>query len=157
MAMHAGLEDVGAAEGERSFLRRWVTPITMSAMLVALTTALLWMFDASLKNDHLIFIYFVPTALIAIRYGSVSAMLMTIVSTFAAAYFLYAPRFSFFVDSPLDLMEIVLFSMLALLASQVVSGFANDSDVAKRRQWTGTPPRRTGWPSLAALWTRRHG
>ena len=118
----------------RSRLRRWVTPITASATLLALTTGFLWMIDASLQHDHLIFIYFVPTALIAIRYGSVPAMCVTIASTFAAAYFFYAPRFSFKVESPLDLLELILFSLLGLLASQVVSGFTRDSDVERRRQ-----------------------
>ena len=72
------------------------------------------MIDASLQHDHLIFIYFVPTALIAIRYGSVPAMCVTIASTFAAAYFFYAPRFSFKVESPLDLFELTLFSLLGI-------------------------------------------
>src|SRR6188508_69265 len=53
--------------GSRSFLRRWVSPITASAALLALTTAFVWMIDAPLQHDHLIFIYLVPTALIAIR------------------------------------------------------------------------------------------
>ena len=74
-----------------------------------------------------------PTTLIAIRYGSLSAMGVIIASSLAAAYFLYGPPFSFEVGNRLELMELILFSMLALLASQVVSGFANDSDVAKRR------------------------
>ena len=91
------------------------------------------MINASLQHDHLIFIYFVPTALIAIRYGSVPAMCVTIASTFAAAYFFYAPRFSFKVESPLDLLELILFGLLGLLASQVVSGFSRDSEVEKRR------------------------
>ena len=77
------------AEAKEIFLHRWVSPITVSALLLALTTALLWLYDPPLQHDHLIFIYFVPTALIAIRYGSLSAMGVTIASTFAAAYFFY--------------------------------------------------------------------
>ena len=116
------------------------------------------MIDAPLQHDHLIFIYLVPTALIAIRYGSISAMCVAIVSTFAAAYFLYAPRFSFVVASPLDLLELILFSLLALLASQVVSGFANDSEVEKRRERAARRPgarlgARDG-RAAAALWDR---
>src|SRR3954451_23875004 len=149
MSMRAGLEFVGT---RTSWLRRWVTPITVSATLLALTTSFLWMVDASLQHDHLIFIYFVPTALIAIRYGSVSAMCVTIAATFAAAYFFYAPRFSFKVESQLDLFELILFSLLALLASQVVSGFAKDSEVEKRRQRGRGASLRARWPSLAALW-----
>lgn len=116
-----------------SLFIRWMTPITVSVLLLALTTAVLWMIETRLQQDHLIFIYFVPTALIAVRYGSVSAMGVAIAGAFAAAFLLYPPRFSFMVDSPLDLMELIMFSMLALLASQVVSGFAGDRDVMKRR------------------------
>jgi K+-sensing histidine kinase KdpD len=151
MSMRAGWEFVGT---RTSWLRRWVTPITVSATLLALTTGFLWMIDASLQHDHLIFIYFVPTALIAIRYGSVSAMCVTIAATFAAAYFFYAPRFSFKVESALDFFELILFSLLALLASQVVSGFDKDGEVEKRRQRVRTASLHARWPSMMALWDR---
>jgi K+-sensing histidine kinase KdpD len=130
-----------------------VTAITVALALVALTTAVLWMIEPRLDKQHLIFIYFVPTALIAIRYGSTSAMCVTIASSFTAAYFLYPPHFSFLVASPLDLLELALFSLLALLASQVVSGFASDSDVAKRRQRAASRLRGT-WLATAALFGR---
>jgi K+-sensing histidine kinase KdpD len=119
---------------DSSFVRRWMTPITVSLLLVALTTAFLWVIQAQLKQDHLIFIYFVPTTLIALRYGSLSAMGVTIASSLAAAYFLYPPNFSFAVGSRLEFMELVLFSLLAMLASQVVAGFASDGNVARRRR-----------------------
>jgi two-component system, OmpR family, sensor histidine kinase KdpD len=140
---------------EQSFRRRWVTPITASAVLLALTTGFIWIIDAPLQHDHLIFVYLIPTALIAIRYGNISAMCVAIASTFAAAFFLYAPRFSFMVASPLDLLELIFFSLLALLASQVVSGFAKDSDVERRRERAGVPPLRAKWPWIAGLWKRR--
>ena len=155
MSVRADLEFSGI---ERSFLRRWVTPITVSATLLALTTAFVWMIDAPLQHDHLIFIYLVPTALISILYGSISAMGVAIVSTFAAAYFLYAPRFSFIVVSPLDLLELILFSLLALLASQVVSGFAKDREVKRRRERVRAASWGAAWrarlPSAVALWDR---
>src|SRR5262245_35356246 len=116
-----------------SLIRRWFTPITVSLALVGFTTLFLWTIQPALQQDHLIFIYFVPTTLIAIRYGSLSAMGVIIASGLAAAYFLYGPQFSFEVANKLEVMELILFSMLALLASQVVSGFANDRDVERRR------------------------
>jgi K+-sensing histidine kinase KdpD len=137
------------AEVRPSLLRRWLSPITASAGLLAVTTVLLWVWDRPLPHEHLIYIYFVPTALIAIRYGSVSAMLVTVGALFAAAFFFYAPRLSLAVESPLDVFELIFFSMLALLASQVVSGFANDRGVARRRRL----PRARLRP-WAALWAR---
>jgi K+-sensing histidine kinase KdpD len=147
MPVDAGLQ---ARADELSLVRRWMTPITGSLLLLVLTTAAIWMAEARLQQDHLIFIYFVPTALIAIRYGSRSAMVVAIAAAFAAAFLLYPPRFSFMIDSPLDLMELVLFSLLALFASQVVSGFANDRVVARRR----VRPSGARWPSLTG-WRNR--
>ena len=130
MSMAQDPDPAGAVADRR--LQR-IVPITVSLTLVALTTALLWYIDALLDQQHLIFVYFVPTALIAIRYGSLSAMAVAIVCSGLAAYLLYPPHFSFLVSSPRDMLELLLFCMLALLASQVVSGFARDSDVEKRR------------------------
>jgi len=72
--------------------------------------------------------------MIAVRYGSISAMGVTIASSVAAAYFFYMPRYSFAVADRLEVMETVLFCLLALLASQVVSGFTSDRDIVRRRR-----------------------
>ena len=146
--------DRGPAEGIRSFQRKWVTPITVSLLLVVLTTVVLWPFEAQLKHHHLIFIYLMPASLVAIRYGSISAMCVTIASGLAAAYFLYAPRFSFQIANPLDGLELALFCLLALLASQVVSGFASDDEVARRRPQPAAAPLSKRWPVAAALLNR---
>jgi len=146
--------DIEAAGTSSSFARRWLTPITVSLALVVATTATLWAIGAQLNQEHLIFIYLVPTSLIAIRYGSISAMAVTIASSIAAAYFVYSPRFSFLIASPLDLLELTLFCLLALLASQVVSGFANDGEIARRRPRARALPLSQRWPQLAALLDR---
>jgi K+-sensing histidine kinase KdpD len=143
-----------SSAAEPSVFRRWMTPITVSLLLVALTTAILWAIQAQLEQDHLIFIYFVPTTLIALRYGSFSAMGVTIASSLAAAYFLYAPRFSFAIANRLEFMELILFSLLALLASQVVAGFANDGGVEKRRRQAAAAPVKAKWPALRGMLSR---
>ena len=143
-----------SSAAEPSVVRRWMTPITVSLLLVALTTAFLWVIQLQLKQDHLIFIYFVPTTLIALRYGSLSAMGVTVASSLAAAYFLYPPNFSFAVGSRLEFMELILFSLLAMLASQVVAGFAKDGGVAKRRRPVAAPPLEAKWPALRGMLSR---
>lgn len=128
-------------------IRRWLMPILVSVSSVAITTALLWLIEARLDQQHLIFIYFAPTAWIAIRYGTFSAIGVTVASSLAAAYFLYPPHLSFLIDSPLDILELILFGLLAFLASQVVSGFANDELVVKRRK---VRPASRNWYGFAA-------
>jgi K+-sensing histidine kinase KdpD len=106
----------------RLFRWQWAKPVAMSAALVALTTIVLWFAEARLNHEHLIFLYLAPTALIAILYGSVSAIGVMLASSAAAAYFLYPPRFSLVVAGPLEMLELALFCVLALLASRVVAG-----------------------------------
>jgi K+-sensing histidine kinase KdpD len=91
-------------------------PITVSLLVIAATTLILWPLQGRVNHQHLIFLYLVPTSWIAIRYGSLSAMCVIIASSIAAAYFLYPPRLSLAVEDPLDLLELALFCLLALLA-----------------------------------------
>jgi K+-sensing histidine kinase KdpD len=151
MSLRAEPESLSA---EPSVVRRWMTPITVSLLLVAITTTLLWLVQPRLQQDHLIFIYFVPTTLIALRYGSLSAMGVTVASSLAAAYFLYPPNFSFAVGGRLEFMELVLFSLLAMLASQVVAGFAKDGGVEKRRRPVAAASLKARWPALRGMLSR---
>ncbi len=111
---------------------RWIGPIAVSLALVGITTAVLLHLEFTLKLDPLIFIYFVPTTYVALRYGSTTAMVATVMSCIAAAYYLFPPHFSFAVAGVLELMQIVFFMLLAILASQVVSGFIKDRSVERR-------------------------
>jgi K+-sensing histidine kinase KdpD len=137
-----------------SFVRHWASPLTMSLAVVALTTLLVWTILPRLQHQHLIFIYFIPTAFIAIRYGSISAIGVTIASTLVAAYFIYPPRFSFVIADRLEVTELILFCLLALLASQVVSGFAKDPKTVKRAPRTRRASVAANWRGLRPLLSR---
>lgn len=137
-----------------TFLRHWASPVVVSLVLVVLTTSLVWAFLPRLQHEHVIFIYFVPTAFIAIRYGNVSAFAVAICSTIAAAFFIYPPRFSFAMASGLEATELVLFCLLGLLASQVVSGFAKDSMTVKRTRHSGGKSFAAPRPGLRTLLSR---
>jgi K+-sensing histidine kinase KdpD len=110
-------------------LRKWLgltAPVVVPLLLVAATTGVLYLLDVFLDPEHLIFGYLVPTTLIAIAYGSTAAMLASIGGVILAAYLLYAPSLSFFVKEPLHLAELVVFTLLALAASQVVARITHD-------------------------------
>jgi hypothetical protein len=48
MSLGAELQSGGTVNA----FRRWVTPITVSLALVAMTTALLWLIEARLNHEH---------------------------------------------------------------------------------------------------------
>jgi K+-sensing histidine kinase KdpD len=69
---------------------------------------------------------------VAVRYGSVPAIVTTVVSDICAAYFLYPPDFSIYIADPLQMAELSFFSLLVLATSQFVGGFADDERSRKR-------------------------
>src|SRR5215469_4174708 len=102
---------------------RWskkVAPISLSLAIIAAVTAALFYFkdDDPSTDQHLIFFYLLPTAFIAILYGSVVSMLCAIAATFAAAFFLYDPIFSFYVSNPRDVGELMFFAGTALIGAK---------------------------------------
>jgi K+-sensing histidine kinase KdpD len=89
------------------------------AMIVAVTAVLFYFKDDDPRTDqHLVFFYLLPTAFVAILYGSVVSMLCAIAATFAAAFFLYDPIFSFYVSSPREVGELILFAGTALIGAK---------------------------------------
>ena len=102
---------------------RWskkVAPISLSLAIVAAVTAVLFYFkdDDPRTDQHLVFFYLLPTAFVAILYGSVVSMLCAIAATFAATFFLYDPIFSFYVSSPREVGELIFFAGTALIGAK---------------------------------------
>ena len=104
----------------------FIVPIAASLGAVLLTTAVLIVLDARLEAQHLVIGYLVPITLIAIQYGSTVALLTSAASSVAAAYFLFPPKFSIFIASPLHMAELGFFILLAAIASKVTALLMHD-------------------------------
>ena len=101
-------------------LSKRVAPVSMSLAIIAAVTAALFYFkdDDPRTDQHLVFFYLLPTAFIAILYGSVASMLCSIAATLAAAFFLYDPIFSFYMSNPRDIGELIFFAGTALIGAK---------------------------------------
>jgi len=94
-------------------------PVAVALAIISGVTAVLWVVKLeSVGPQHLVFFYLLPTALVAVLYGSVPVMLCAIVATMCAAYFLYDPLYSFSVANPLELGELFCFAGLALIGAK---------------------------------------
>jgi K+-sensing histidine kinase KdpD len=99
----------------------WVTSVVVAATAVLLTTLVLLAIDSHLAPEHLILGYLLPTIIIALHYGSTVAVFTCFISGLAAAYFLFLPKFSFYIADPLNLAELAFFFLLAVTASKAVA------------------------------------
>jgi K+-sensing histidine kinase KdpD len=73
------------------------TCYSVVAIILAVTTVLFY-FNQYGPHHHLVFFYLLPTAFVAIVYGSVLSMLCAIMATLVAAFFLYDPIYSLYVS-----------------------------------------------------------
>ena len=98
---------------------RTAVPIVVSVAMVSAITAVLLLIKMTLAGpQHLVFFYLLPTAAIAIIYGSRAAIVSALVATAASAFFLYDPVFSFWVADPVEAGELVCFTGLALIGAK---------------------------------------
>jgi K+-sensing histidine kinase KdpD len=124
----ASLLTVWLAEGRRLKARAdeppplaWVTSVVVAATAVLLTTFVLLALSSHLAPEHLVLGYLLPTIVIAMHYGSTVAVFTSFISGLAAAYFLFPPKFSFYIADPLNLVELGFFFLLAVTASKAVA------------------------------------
>jgi K+-sensing histidine kinase KdpD len=101
--------------------------VAFSAIL--LTSVVLLAVASFLDAKPLIFVYLLPTVVIAMHYGSTLAVLTSFASGLAAAYFFFPPKFSFYVADPLNVAELGFFLLLAAIASKA---FPSRSERAQR-------------------------
>ncbi|MFY9836538.1 MAG: DUF4118 domain-containing protein [Xanthobacteraceae bacterium] len=107
-------------------LPKRAAPISLSlAIIVAVTAVLIYLKDGREGGQHLVFFYLLPTAFVAILYGSVVSMLFAIAAAFAAAFFLYDPIFSFYVSDPRDAGELFFFAGTALIGAKCTADLAH--------------------------------
>jgi len=109
-----------------SWILEWATPILVAFAGVLLTTFVLLAIDAYLRPHHLVLGYLLPTVVIAMHYGSTFAVLTCFAGGLAAAYFLFPPKFSFYISDPFNVAELGFFLLLAVIASKAVAAVTGD-------------------------------
>jgi K+-sensing histidine kinase KdpD len=103
------------------------TPVVMSVVAVLVTTVILLAVDFYLATQHLILGYLLPTLFVAIYYGSTLAVLSSFACGLASAYFLFPPKFSFYIADRVHIAELGFFLLLATIASKAMSVLMDDT------------------------------
>jgi K+-sensing histidine kinase KdpD len=88
---------------------------------IAVITAIMMTLSDYFVRDHLIFFYLLPITGIAMYFSSTPAVVALITSVAGTTYFLFPPKFSFRIDEPLQVVELLLFSIFAFVASKASS------------------------------------
>ncbi|MGA7433633.1 MAG: DUF4118 domain-containing protein [Xanthobacteraceae bacterium] len=115
--------------------------VVVALAVASIATVVLWLIRQTLGSEqHLIFFYLLPMALVAVLYGGPTAMICAAAASLCATYFLYDPIYSFYVASPLDLGELICFTGLALIGAKCTADLLRPATNFSRRSATGDGP-----------------
>jgi K+-sensing histidine kinase KdpD len=119
--------------------RDLILPIALSLALILLTSLVLARIHSHLTAlevwhdpEDLALAYLLPTIFIAVFFGSTVAVMTSLASGVAAAYFIYPPQFSLMFDDPQHIAELGLILVLGITASKAVAVITGDKPLAWR-------------------------
>ena len=99
---------------------------------IALTTAAIGALTHFVDLGHVGAIYLVPVLVAAMRWGLGPALLASGASTVASAFFFYPPLYSFQVQKWEQLVDLSLFTIVALVISHLVVSIKSHAEKAER-------------------------
>ena len=124
-------------EGERTPYRVWraiVLPFLLSLLAVGLVTAVLLPFEPSIAANLVPIAYLVPVIFAATRWGIWPATLAAIAGMAQADFFFFPPIYSFVVADPSEVIDLLLFLVVALVCSNITSRLRQETERLRRRE-----------------------
>jgi K+-sensing histidine kinase KdpD len=121
-----GLRSKRHESGSDRLRARSPAAVVASAAAVLFATLVLLAVDFYLAAQHLVLGYLLPTLFVAIYYGSTLAVMTSFACGLAAAYFLFPPKYSFYITDFVHVAELGFFLLLAAIASKAVAVLMDD-------------------------------
>jgi two-component system sensor histidine kinase KdpD len=122
----------------RASVRRRIQDDALSALksllLVGITTIALLILDQFFSLRHLVLIYLVPVVIAATNWGMVAALIAAIASGGATVFFFYPPIYSFLIEDPQHLIELLVFGFVAIVTGLLATNLRRHADLARRRE-----------------------
>ena len=118
----------------KSFLQTDVIPLLLSLGGVGLVTALLLLLEQTVAASLVPIAYLVPVIIAATRWGIWPATFASIASMAAADFFFFPPIFSFQVEDPQEVIDLLLFLVVALVSSNLASRLRQETETLRQRE-----------------------
>lgn len=109
-------------------------PLLLSLLLVGAVTAILFSLGQAAAVDLVTIAYLLPIIVAATRWGVWPAILASIASMVAADYLFFPPIFSFEVEDPQEVIDLVLFLVVAVVSSNLASRLRRETEVLRLRE-----------------------
>jgi K+-sensing histidine kinase KdpD len=111
-----------------------VLPLLMSLVGVGLVTAPLLLLAQDVAANLVPIAYLIPVIVAATRWGIWPATLASIAGMAAADFFFITPIYSFQIDDPQEVVDLLLFMAVALVSSNLAARLRRETETLRQRE-----------------------
>jgi len=116
------------------YVRSVAWPIIKTLALVGLTTIVYFAIDSYGLLNFVPVAYLIPVVIAATRWGFLPAFVASIAGFLAADYFFDPPYYSFAVQDPQQIVDLLLFLFVALVTSNLAARLKSEADILRGRE-----------------------
>jgi K+-sensing histidine kinase KdpD len=118
---------------DRAF-RTNVLPLLISFAGVSLITAVLLLLEQPIAANLVPIAYLIPVIVAATRWGIWPATLASIAGMVEADFFFFPPIYSFRVEDPSEVIDLLVFLVVALVSSNLASRLRRETEILRQRE-----------------------
>ena len=119
----------------------WQNSIAANAIPLVATLALVWLATVSLvvvnyfvPFNLVTLMYMLPVVVAATQWGVVPGIVAAVAGAAAADFFFYPPLYTFWIRDPQDVIDLILFLLIALVTSNLAARLKNEAVNLRRRE-----------------------
>jgi two-component system, OmpR family, sensor histidine kinase KdpD len=115
-------------------LKQELRGIALALLMVAATTLVVYVLALTLEIRRGSAIYLVPVLLAGWHLGLIPALVAAAAGVLCSGYFFFAPYYSFFVSRPGEILNLLLFMVVAAVTSHLANSMKRQTELARRRE-----------------------
>ena len=115
-------------------IRKELPGIGWTLCLLAGLTVILWIMVSQMGLSHGSVVYLLPVIVAATRWGIISALVAAVGGVLASAFFFYEPVYSFYIRDPQEVLNLVLFIIVAVVVSKLATRLKRELEMARQRE-----------------------
>ena len=116
------------------FLATIALPLLKALACVAVATVALLLLDRLLPFSLFPIVYLIPVVIAATRWGTWPAIAAAIAGGGAADFLFFTPFYSFSIDDPQEVVDLLLFLFVALVSGHLASRLRSEKETLKQRE-----------------------
>jgi len=115
-------------------LRRELRGSVIALGMVAVTTVVVYALTQSLEVRRGSVLYLLPVLLAGWHLGLIPALVAAVAGVLWSGYFFFSPYYSFYLSRPNEILNLLLFMVVAVVTSHLANSMKQQTELAKKRE-----------------------